>query len=129
MLLGGTQTKITVPEVLTRTTLAISSRTTIVGAVHFDGPVRIDGVVQGEIRCDALTVSERGSVDGLIVADSVTVAGEVTGSIYANTLVLRSACDVEGEIIHRELDLEAGSYFEGKSRRSSAPLQLAPPEE
>ncbi len=112
-----------------RTSLALSSQVTIVGAIHFDGPIHLDGVVQGEVRCQALTVSERGAVDGLIVADSVTVTGDVNGSIYANKLVLKSPCKVEGEIYHRELDMQDGCYFEGKSRRYASPLGLAPVEE
>jgi cytoskeletal protein CcmA (bactofilin family) len=107
--------------------LIIQARVTIVGALIFDGPILVEGSVDGEIRCRSLTVSERAVIDGLIVADSVTIAGDVNGSIYANTLLLKSACSVEGEIYHREINLEAGSYFEGKSRRHASPLRLAPP--
>jgi len=116
------------PSADARPSLAISARVTIVGAVHFDGPIELDGVIQGEVRCKALTVTERGAVDGMIVAETVNVAGDVVGSIYAERLVLRSACDVEGDIYHRELSLEDGCYFEGRSRRHSSPLKLAPAE-
>lgn len=109
-----------------RSALSIGARVTIVGSVHFDGPIQLDGVIQGEVRCRALTVSERGAVEGLIVAESVSVAGDVNGSIYADRLLLKSACDVEGEIFHRELALEDGCYFEGKSRRHTSPTHLAP---
>ncbi len=107
--------------------VAIGPKVTIVGSLHFDGAVVLDGEIRGEVRCRSLAISERGVIDGLIVAESVVVAGEVTGTIYAERLVLRAACQVEGDIFHRELSLEDGCYFEGRSRRHAEPLGLAPP--
>ncbi len=109
--------------------LCISSKVTIIGNVHFDGPIDIEGTVHGEVRCASVNVSRYGTVMGLIVADQVTVSGGVNGSIYANRLVLKTKCDVEGEIYHRELSLEDGSYFDGKSRPHNQPLDLAQPAE
>ena len=108
-----------------KSTLSIGSDVTIVGSIQFDGPIEIEGTVQGDIRCAAVSVSRYGTVMGTIVADDVTVEGGVNGSIYANKLVLKPDCDVEGEIYHRELSLEQGSYFDGKSRPHKDPLSLA----
>ncbi len=105
--------------------LSISSKVTIIGNVHFDGQIDIQGTVQGEVRCASVHVSKYGTVMGMIVADQVTVSGGVNGSIYANKLVLKTNCDVEGGIYHRELSLEDGSYFDGKSRPHKQPLDLA----
>lgn len=107
--------------------ISIGAKATIVGALHFDGAVVLEGEIRGEVRCRSLTIAERGAVDGLIVAETVIVAGEVVGAIYAERLVLRAACEVEGDIFHRELSLEDGCYFEGRSRRHATPLGLAPP--
>lgn len=105
--------------------LSINSKVTIVGSVQFDGPIQIDGTVQGEVRCSSVMVAKSGIVEGTIVASAVTVVGGVNGSIYADKLVLKSDCEVEGEIYHREFVLEQGSNFEGKSRPHKAPLALA----
>ena len=105
--------------------LSINAAVTIVGSVEFDGPVEIDGFVQGDIRCASLTISRYGTVSGTIIAGNVTIAGGVSGTIYAEHLVLKPECDVEGEICYRELALEAGSYFEGKSRPHQRPLEVA----
>lgn len=105
--------------------LSIGSKVTIIGSVEFDGQIEIAGTVQGEIRCASVNVARYGTVTGLIIADEVTISGGVNGSIYANKLVLKDKCDVEGEIYHRELSLEDGSYFDGKSRPHKEPLDLA----
>ncbi len=62
---------------------------------------------------------------GAVVADAVTVLGEVTGEIFANHLTLKKASSVAANIFHKHLSLEDGCYFEGKSRRHADPLQLA----
>ncbi len=113
-------------ERLARGSLLISRGVIMIGSLFFDGQVRVDGVIDGEVRCNALEITERGAVEGLIVAESVDVLGEASGTIYAHKLVLRTACTVEGEIYHHNLVLENGCYFEGKSRRHTNPLQLAP---
>jgi cytoskeletal protein CcmA (bactofilin family) len=105
--------------------LSIGSKVTIVGNIECDGPIAIEGTVHGEVRGALVTISRYGTVTGRIIADHVTVEGGVSGEIYANKLILKPSCDVEGEIYHRELSLEDGSYFDGKSRPHKAPLELA----
>lgn len=106
--------------------LIIPRKATLEGAVTFPGPVVIDGTVIGDVRCTSVIVSERGIVDGAIWAESVTIMGEVTGEIFAISLILKTACSVTGDIFHKHLALEDGCFFEGKSRRHQEPLNLAP---
>jgi cytoskeletal protein CcmA (bactofilin family) len=106
-------------------TLTIPRKATIEGALDFPGPLIIDGTVLGDVRCASVVISERGVVDGAVVADSVTVLGEVSGEIFANHLTLKKASSVAANIFHKHLSLEDGCYFEGKSRRHANPLQLA----
>ena len=99
----------------------------IAGSVYIDARVRLEGTIDGEIRCTELDVTKTGHVRGRIVAERVTVYGTVVdGSIYANTLILRPGCSVEAEIYHEHLQLEPDSYFDGKSRRVTDPTAMAP---
>jgi len=109
-----------------KSALVISRGVTIVGALSLDGPVCIEGSVDGEVRCSTLKITERGEVEGVIVADKVVVLGEVSGAIYARELTLGAGCNVEGQIYHKKLVLEEGCYFEGQSRRHGDPLKIAP---
>jgi cytoskeletal protein CcmA (bactofilin family) len=105
--------------------LTIPRKACIEGALEFPGPLIIEGTVLGDVRCTSVIVSERGIVDGSIIADAVTVLGEVSGEIFANHLTLKSASSVAANIFHKHLSLEDGCFFEGKSRRHANPLQLA----
>ena len=99
----------------------------VLGSIYIDAHVRLDGTIDGEIRCQELEVSKIGRIRGIIVAERVTVYGTVAdGRIYASVLILRPGCSVEAEIYHEHLQLEQGSYFDGKSRRVSDPASLAP---
>lgn len=108
-----------------QTLLSIGPEVTIVGSIEFDGDIEIEGFVKGEIRCATINVARHGTVSGKIVASSATISGGVSGEIFAETLLLRANSDVEGEICYRELALEQGSYFEGKSRPHDSPLDRA----
>ena len=105
-------------------TLTLPRAVTIEGAIDYPGPIILSGTVDGDVTCTALTVTERGVVNGAVRSNTVTVLGEVNGEIFANTLFLKAACSVTGDIFHNQLILEDGCYFEGKSRRMILPLQL-----
>ena len=104
--------------------LSIPRKATIEGAIEYSGPMVIAGTIEGDVTCMSLVITERGIINGTVTSDSVTVLGEVNGEIYANTLTLKTACSVSGDIYHKHLVLEDGCYFEGRSRRLTAPLEL-----
>ena len=107
--------------------IVITPEFDVIGSICIDARVRLEAIIDGEIRCTALEVTREAQVRGRIVAETVTIYGTVTaGSIYANVLVLKPGCSVEAEIFHEHLQLETGSYFDGKSRRVSNPTSLAP---
>lgn len=105
--------------------LDLPRQVTLEGAISYPGPMVISGIIEGDVTCTSLVITERGQVNGSIRSDIVTVLGEVNGEIFANVLTLKTACCVNGDIFHAQLILEDGCYFEGKSRRMILPLQLA----
>lgn len=96
----------------------------IEGAIVYPGDITVVGTIEGDITCATLTVTERGAVNGSVRAETVLVLGEVNGEIYANALTLKAASSVVGDIFHKQLALEDGCFFEGRSRRHAAPLLL-----
>ena len=86
---------------------------TITGDLHCEGEVQIDGTVNGNIRSNVLNVGETASINGEIIADSVTVYGRVTGQINARSVTLKKTAHVQGDILHENLILEQGAYTNG----------------
>ncbi|MDB5495661.1 MAG: hypothetical protein JWP86_2998 [Phenylobacterium sp.] len=104
----------------------IAANVRLVGELVSDGDVQLDGSLQGEARVDRLTLGETGSVEGSIVGDSVEVRGRVRGQITARSVRLLSTADVEGDVTHGEIVVEAGARFVGRSLRlETAPQALS----
>ncbi len=94
----------------------INKRVQIGGSVVTDLDVVIAGDVDGRVTCRKLRIEPDATVNGDLVADEIDLAGIVHGNVFAHVLYLRSSCQVYGDIFHGELQLDAGCYFEGKSR-------------
>ena len=59
----------------------------VTGKLNFEGTVRVDGQVEGEIHAqDTLIVGEPAIINAQITGNSVIIKGRVTGDITARTL-------------------------------------------
>lgn len=99
----------------------ISADLTVTGKLTSEGDIHIEGVVDGDVRCNALVIGEKASVHGEVVAEEVNVRGRVEGSVRARKVMLAASCHVEGNILHETFAVETGAFFEGNCRHSSDP--------
>lgn len=107
--------------------VVIRPNTSVLGCLAIDGDAIVHGQIDGELRADNVLIAKGGVVLGTIVAGEVVVEGSaVDAVVFADRIVLRHGSQTTGEIWHRELVLEAGHLFEGKSRRHADPRSLAP---
>lgn len=105
--------------------LSIPRKAVVEGSIKYAGSVILEGTILGDVLCSSLLITERGLVDGTICATSATIMGEASGAIYADQVTLKTACSVTADIFHKNLSLENGCFFEGKSRRVANPQGLA----
>src|SRR5262249_40850726 len=82
----------------------------VVGKLTFEGPVRIEGQVEGEITAqDALTIGESAVVNAQIVGNSVVIQGRVTGDVTARKrLEIRAPGKLFGNITSPSLVIQEG---------------------
>lgn len=100
----------------------LSADVVVVGNLTSGGDIQIDGTIEGDVRSVSLTIGDKATINGEIVADEVIVRGRVIGSIHARRVQLCQNCHVEGNILHEALAVETGAYFEGNCRHSADPL-------
>ncbi len=94
--------------------------TKITGKLHFEGPARIDGEVDGEIHGKSITIGESATVTAQITADSVIVCGKVKGEISASQrLEIRATAKVQGNITTPKLMIHEGAIFDGQCAMES----------
>ncbi|WP_085906856.1 bactofilin family protein [Kiloniella majae] len=91
----------------------------LVGDLTSTGDLQIDGNVQGDVICRAVTIGEKAVVTGSVKADEVRVCGMVSGQLNADTITLASTAKVVGDILHKSIAIEAGAQVEGQFRRIS----------
>jgi cytoskeletal protein CcmA (bactofilin family) len=87
----------------------------ISGKLFFEGPVRIDGQVDGEISAnDAVIIGESAVVTAQLKAASVVIGGKVSGDIIASKRVeIRPSAKVFGNLTTPVLVVHDGALFEG----------------
>ena len=94
----------------------ISANLQISGDLLSNGDLQIDGIVEGNVRSQTLTVGETAKITGDVDAESVQVRGTVTGQINARAVTLMKTARVIGDVVHETLAIDAGAYLEGACR-------------
>ncbi len=100
----------------------IDASLTIVGDLHSEGDVQVDGRICGNVRCAQLIVSRDAVVTGTVTADQAVVRGSITGTIRASVVILQETAQVESDISYTQLVIDDGAAFEGSVHRSDNPL-------
>ena len=85
------------------------------GTLNFDGMVRIDGVVTGEIHTQGtLIIGEHAVVEGNVSAGTIVSGGKINGNVTAREKVkLVSTAALMGTIRTPLLDVEEGVRLKG----------------
>lgn len=97
----------------------------VVGKLVFEGPVRIEGHVEGEITAqEALTIGESAVINAQIVGNSVVIQGRVTGDVTARKrLEIRAPGKLYGNISSPSLVIQEGVVFEGQCNMGAPDAQ------
>lgn len=92
------------------------------GKLSFEGTVRVDGKLSGEIFTDdVLIVGEGAEVNAEITVGSIIIQGTVHGNITAKRSVeIHSPGRVKGNINTPSLFVEKGVFFDGNCQMDSS---------
>jgi cytoskeletal protein CcmA (bactofilin family) len=125
------------PQVAIKT--LVGSDTRVHGDVEFSGGFHVDGYVRGNVMApddqqSALSVSERGCIEGSVTAPYVLLNGTVNGDVRASQRVeLGSSAKVRGNVQYRLIEMAVGAEVNGKlihesesAPRDDADEQLGP---
>src|SRR3954470_53768 len=92
------------------------------GKLSFEGTVRIDGKLSGEIFTDdVLIVGEGAEIKAEINVGAIVIEGTVQGNIHAKRSVeIRTPAKVRGNITTPSLFIEKGVLFDGTCQMESS---------
>jgi cytoskeletal protein CcmA (bactofilin family) len=103
----------------------IGAGTIVRGDIVFEGGLRIDGQVSGNVTATegkpaTLVVSEQARVDGKVEVSHVVVNGQIHGPIAADYLELQPKARVYGDVAYKTLEMHVGAVIQGRLEPSSA---------
>ncbi len=114
----------------------IGAGTTVEGNVIFDGGLRVDGSVRGNIlvqegKAGTLVVSEQARIEGEIRVPHVVINGAVAGPVHSSEYVeLQAKASVTGDVYYNTLEMQLGAVVEGRlvheNPKSDKVVQLKP---
>lgn len=115
----------------------ISADLHIVGDLEGDGEIQVEGRVDGNIRCESLTIGITGRVEGKIVVNTLRVFGTITGTVRAHTVSMMENARMIGDVAHQKIEIRAGALVDGlykhlkpedSERRGERFKDITPPE-
>jgi len=98
------------------------------GTLHFEGAARIDGHVDGEINAkDIIVIGKSAVVTAKISAESVILAGTVSGEITASRRIeIRPSAEMQGSVKTPRLVIDDGASITGHCAMQPQDAALEP---
>jgi cytoskeletal protein CcmA (bactofilin family) len=108
------------PQPQKRIDSLVGAGTTVRGDIVFEGGLRIDGEVTGNVTAadgkpGTLVVSEKARIDGRIEVSHVVINGTVNGPVVARDyLELQPKARIAGDVSYRTLEMHVGAVIDGR---------------
>ena len=95
--------------------IAIERNSKFSGQLKFSGAIAIDGQVEGELVAERVVVHEGGVVNATVEGNTVVIAGNVKGDVYArNELEILPSGVVNGSVTAPAINVRRGGRVEGR---------------
>ncbi len=98
----------------------VGHNTRITGDILFNGGLRIDGHVEGNIVApddsDAVfTLSEQGQIEGEVRAPNLLINGAISGNVYSSQYIeLAPKARINGNVYYHLLEMAIGAEVNGQ---------------
>lgn len=91
----------------------IAKGTKIVGDFSSEGDLRIDGIIEGNVKTPGkVVVGKTGEIVGTLESSNAYFEGKFSGTLkLTGTLTLKSSAHIEGEVTTQKLAVEPGAVF------------------
>ncbi|MCC7257753.1 MAG: polymer-forming cytoskeletal protein [Gammaproteobacteria bacterium] len=101
----------------------VAGNVTVRGDIEFDGGLRVDGRVEGNVVSadgarSLLVLSDKGTIAGRVKVHDAVINGRVEGDLEVeHFLELQAGAQVCGNIVYRQLQMDCGATVDGKLER------------
>ena len=107
---------------------ALTAGSKIIGTILADSDIRIDGTVEGDLKCSGkVVIGEKGLLKGTIDCQNAEILGRLDGKVEVKqTLALRSTSNLHGEVHTQTLIVEPNAIFNGTCSMGPKQAPAAP---
>ena len=109
---------------------ALTAGSKIVGNISADSDYRIDGTIEGELKCTGkVVIGEAGKIKGTVICQNAEILGLMDSKINCSQqLSLRTNAKIQGEVQTKTLVVEPGAQFNGSCSMGANVAPAAAPE-
>ena len=98
-----------------KSSLMIGEGVTITGSIKANNEVTIQGIIDGDIECNSVTINKSGNVKGKIKTETMIVEGKAEGEINVNDVLnIKSDGHVNGKVFYGEIQIDEGGKLSGE---------------
>lgn len=97
----------------------------ITGNLRSDGEIHIDGIVNGAVSAGIIMVGQSGTVIGDLIADRITIAGTVHGTVNASSVSLLKTARVHADLRCHVFDSAPGAVLELQGESAAEPTEAS----
>ena len=91
----------------------------VIGKITSKGALRLDGVLEGEIKASKLVIEKSAKVVGSVTSEDLVIKGRIIGPVFGKKVRFGSSARVDGDTFHETIAIEDAAYYEGSIRRYS----------
>ena len=98
----------------------VGVETRIEGDLHFNGGLRVDGAIRGNVSeqngmPSTLILSEHGKIEGAVTVAKIVINGKVIGPVKSSHFIeLQTKARITGDLYYKSLEMHTGAVIEGK---------------
>lgn len=98
----------------------VGADTRIEGDLYFNGGLRVDGAIRGNVTeqngtPSTLIISEHGKIEGAVTAAKIVLNGKVIGTVKSSHFIeLQTKARITGDLYYKSLEMHTGAVIEGK---------------
>ena len=98
-----------------KSSLMIGEGVKITGSIKASNEVIIQGIIDGDIECNNVTINKSGKVKGKIKTETMIVEGKAEGEINVNAVLnIKSEGNVSGKVFYGEIEIDEGGKLSGE---------------
>jgi cytoskeletal protein CcmA (bactofilin family) len=101
-------------EVLNLRPTIISEGSAFDGNLTYKGSVHLDGKFKGIIKADKVIMGKNGSFNGTMVANQVTISGNVKGEVQSQLLSIKTGAKVSARLEYEQIEIQYGANLIGE---------------